>query len=326
MIRFHSWVLLNTLGLMIAFGLTGCGSSKSGGSVTPVSNTTTVVAPNGTNMAKPPTGHGAPQMGMTMAPGAPGAMPGMMGGHGAPVAGSSNSSSSSAMMDPAAMMKAHGAATPPGSAPGAPGMTDPSAMAKAHGAGMPPGGSSSSAAMDPAAMMKAHGAAAPPGGAVGSLAPGSAGTQGSALDPAGIRNSGGAGSAPGMQGGPGGPGGAGGPQGSKFAAGSVEDTIYQFCVAMADGDTAAAAEYLNPKAKGMVGQLRDGDLSEDKVDEIKSAVSPVTELMPNPNQTATKRSLRNKKNQIIAFVLKKDKDDDDKYKIVDISVSKPKTR
>ena len=73
----------------------------------------------------------------------------------------------------------------------------------------------------------------------------------------------------------------------------------------------------------MIGQIREGELSEEKLEEITAAISPVAELQPNPSQTMTKRSLRNKKNQVIAFTFKKDKNDDS-FKITEFSVSKPK--
>ena len=120
---------------------------------------------------------------------------------------------------------------------------------------------------------------------------------------------------------PGQPGGPGSPAGN-LTPGSIEDTLYRFCVAIADGDTAAAAEFVSPKAKGLIGQIRDGELSEEKLEEITDAISPVTELQPSPSQTNTKRSLRNRKNQIISFTVKKDKDEE--YKITEFSISKPK--
>jgi hypothetical protein len=200
-------------------------------------------------------------------------------------------------------MKAHmaaGMAKPPGLAGGNSGTgSDPSAMMKAHMGGMakPPGIGGGSA---PGGAAMAHGAAG---------APGLAGTQGAGTQGAGMGG-------PGMQG-------RGGSQGGNLSPGSVEDTILKFCTAMEDGDTAAAAEFLSPKAKGLVGQLREGELSDEKVEEIKEAISPVAELKPNPSQTSTKRSLRNRKNQVISFTLKKDKDDDS-FKITEFAISKPK--
>lgn len=118
----------------------------------------------------------------------------------------------------------------------------------------------------------------------------------------------------------GGPGGAGG-QARSFPAGSADDTLFKFCTAMADGDTAAASEFVSPKAKGTLSKLRDGELSDEKIEEITNAIAPVNELQPNPNSNNTKRSLRNGKNQVLSFTLKKD---EDTYKIVEFSVSKPK--
>ena len=163
-----------------------------------------------------------------------------------------------------------------------------------------------------------HGAmAAPPGGQ--SAPPGMSGSGGAnAQNAAAAQTRGSIGQSGAM---PGQPGGAGSPAGN-LTPGSIEDTLYRFCVAIADGDTAAAAEFVSPKAKGLIGQIRDGELSEEKLEEITNAISPVTELQPNPNQTTTKRSLRNKKNQVITFTVKKDKDDE--YKITELTISKPK--
>jgi hypothetical protein len=123
----------------------------------------------------------------------------------------------------------------------------------------------------------------------------------------------------GMMGGPSG----GGSQSGSYSPGSVDDTLFKFCTAMAEGDTAAAAEYIFPKVKGMAGQIREGELSDDKLEEITNALSPITELQPSGNPTNTKRMLRNKKNQVLSFVLKKDKEDDT-FKITEFSISKPK--
>ena len=331
MARFRRWVCLNTVGLTIALGLTGCGSSQNAATVTPVTTTTTNVVPS-----KPPGVSAAPNMDSN---------PSAMAGHGGPMA-PPGGTGSSATMDPAAMMKAHsamppgGSAMPPGGAAGsssasmdpasmkahaggasAPSggassaMMDPAAAMKAHTNGAPNAPGTAGATMDPAAMMKAHGNSAPPGGAAGAGGAMAGASSGSDMP----RAPGG----PGGLGGPGGPG--GGQQGTNFPAGSIEDSIYRFCVAMADGDTAAAAEFLGSKAKGLVGQLREGELSEEKVEEIQNALSPITELQPNPGQNNTKRSLRNKKNQVISFTMKKDKDDD-RFKIVELSISKPKNR
>ncbi len=122
---------------------------------------------------------------------------------------------------------------------------------------------------------------------------------------------------------PGGPGTRGGPgsQSNNFAPGSVDDTLARFCTALAEGDTAAASEFISAKAKALAGKLRDGELSDEQIEEITDAIVPISELQPTANSTLTKRGLRNGKNQSISFTLKKE---DDSYKITEFTVSKPK--
>ncbi len=194
-----------------------------------------------------------------------------------------------------------------------------------NGAAMPPGMEGAPGRAAPPGMAAPPaGMGAPPGGQA--AAPGMSGSGGgnaqNAAAAAQMRGANGMPGQPGAPGGPGGPGGAGGSAAGNLTPGSIEDTLYRFCVAIADGDTAAAAEFVSPKAKGLIGQIRDGELSEEKLEEITDAISPVTELQPNPTQTNTKRSLRNRKNQVISFTLKKDKDEE--YKITEFSISKPK--
>ena len=217
-----------------------------------------------------------------------------------------------------------GAPGTPGGAPGAAPTTAPIGYTgtapgiQGGAAGAPPVGYTGTApGLGHAGALGAAGAAPAgmPPGAGHAGAPGAAGARG----PMGA-----AGMMPGQPGGmmPGQPGGAGG-SGSTFPEGSIDDTLQRFCMALADGDTAAASEFVSPKATGMVGQIREGSLSEEKVEEISDAINPISDLQPNSKQKNNKRVLRNKKNQVLSFTLKKDKDDDT-YKITEFSVSKPK--
>ena len=117
---------------------------------------------------------------------------------------------------------------------------------------------------------------------------------------------------------------AGGDQAPTFPPGSADEAIYNFCVAMADDDTACADEYVSSKAKGLLAELHEGSLSEEKIEEIMNVLTPLTELTPNAEQTSsTKRSLRNGKGQSISFTLKKEKE---AYHITEFSYSKPKKK
>ncbi len=108
----------------------------------------------------------------------------------------------------------------------------------------------------------------------------------------------------------------------KFAPGSAEEVLFNFCIAVADNDTATASDYVSLKAGGILAKLRDGDLAEEKIEEIVDAIAPVNELTPNADQPGGgKRTLRNGKNQTISFTVKKEKET---YKITELSVSKLK--
>lgn len=128
----------------------------------------------------------------------------------------------------------------------------------------------------------------------------------------------------GQQGAGSGQSGAAGATGPSFPSGSADEAVYKFCVAMAEGDTAAANEFVSAKSKGILAELHEGTLSEEKIEEVTNLLTPLTELSRNPEQTgSTKRALRNGKGQSISFTLKKEKD---AYKITEFSYSKPKKK
>ena len=132
-----------------------------------------------------------------------------------------------------------------------------------------------------------------------------------------------AGGIPGLPAKPGRPTQTGGPAPSQFPAGTTEDAIYRFCIAAADGDTATASDYIGHSAIGMAAKLREGELSEERIEEMIELLNPTADL--SPSQTArpsnTKRTIHNKRGQTISFVLKKEKE---VYKIVELSFTKPK--
>lgn len=109
-----------------------------------------------------------------------------------------------------------------------------------------------------------------------------------------------------------------------FKPGTAEHAIYNFCVALSEDNTATASDYVSPGAKGLLGQMRDGELGEDKIEELVNFMTPVTDLEPaKRGQTMTKRILDNKKGQVMTFLLKKDKDQE-VYRITEISITKSK--
>lgn len=134
----------------------------------------------------------------------------------------------------------------------------------------------------------------------------------------------GANGAGGNNGGPMPPGAPGGQGGSQFAAGSAEDTLQKFCIAMSEGNLTSAAEYVSPRAKGTLLQIRDGQLSDDKVNEFKEAFVPSgLTLKPSRNAGGVGKTINlgNAKGQTLSFTLSKE---EDVYKLREFTISKPK--
>lgn len=104
-----------------------------------------------------------------------------------------------------------------------------------------------------------------------------------------------------------------------FKPGSADEVVYNFCMAIADDNTATASDYVSSNAKGIAAQLRDGELAESKIEDLVSFFKH--EIKPTSERGDAKRGLRNARNQTMTFSLKKEKD---VYKITDLALTKPK--
>ena len=93
---------------------------------------------------------------------------------------------------------------------------------------------------------------------------------------------------------------------------------------MGEGNLTAAAEFISPKAKSTLAQIRDGQLPDDKLDELKGsfAVSGL-KMKPSRNTGGSGKTINlgNEKGQTLSFTLSKE---DDVYKIKEFTISKPK--
>ena len=98
----------------------------------------------------------------------------------------------------------------------------------------------------------------------------------------------------------------------------------KFCTAMAEGNLTAAAEFVSPKAKSTLAQIRDGQLPDDKLDELKEsfAVSGLkTKPSRNTGGSGKTINLGNEKGQTLSFVLSKE---DDVFKLKEFTITKLK--
>jgi hypothetical protein len=109
---------------------------------------------------------------------------------------------------------------------------------------------------------------------------------------------------------------------SQFEPGSAEEALAKFCVAMADSNLTEAAEYISPKAKGLLATIRDGSISEEKTDELKESFSPQGMTKLNARQTGVGKAINlgNAKHELLSFTLMREADD--AYLLREFKVSK----
>lgn len=115
------------------------------------------------------------------------------------------------------------------------------------------------------------------------------------------------------------PGGGNAPQ---FAAGSAEDVLLKFCTAMADSNLTEAAQYISSKAKGTLTQIRDGSLSDEKIETLKESFElKGLQLKPSRPTGGVGKTivLGNGKSETLSFTLVKE---DDSYMLREFKVSK----
>lgn len=119
-------------------------------------------------------------------------------------------------------------------------------------------------------------------------------------------------------------GGTGAQGGTQFPAGSAEDTLLKFCTAMSEGNVTAAAELVSPKARSLLAQIRDGELPDDKIDELVTSFA-LSGLKTKPSRktggSEKTLNLGNEQGQFLSFTLSKE---DDTYKVKEFTISKPK--
>lgn len=126
--------------------------------------------------------------------------------------------------------------------------------------------------------------------------------------------------APGAGSGP--AGGIGGGAAPQFAPGTAESALLKFCTAMAESNLTEAGQYVSPKAKGVLAQIRDGSITDEKIESLKESFSlqGLTLKPTRPIAGVGKNiSLGNAKQETLSFTLMKE---DDGYLLRDFKVSK----
>ena len=116
------------------------------------------------------------------------------------------------------------------------------------------------------------------------------------------------------------PGGGGGLGGQSFPAGSAEAAVAKFCAAMADSNLTEAGQYISPKAKGLLAQIRDGNITDEKIEGLKASFKELTPKPSRPLGGAGKTlSLGNSNRESLSFTLMKE---EDSYLLRELKITK----
>ena len=87
-----------------------------------------------------------------------------------------------------------------------------------------------------------------------------------------------------------------------------------------------AGEYISPKAKGLLAQIRDGSITDEKLDGLKSSFAPQDlQLRPSLRASGTGKSIKlgNSKNESLNFTLMKE---EETYLLREFTISKAPAR
>lgn len=83
------------------------------------------------------------------------------------------------------------------------------------------------------------------------------------------------------------------------------------------GETASLTEFISPKCKGVLGDIRDGKANEKQLDELKKTFAGLKGISAKTDNGAKVLTLRNADNATITFRVKKEGED---FKVIEMSV------
>ena len=83
------------------------------------------------------------------------------------------------------------------------------------------------------------------------------------------------------------------------------------------GDTSNLTEFISPKCKGVLGDIRDGKATEKQIDELKKTFAGTKLVSSKKDSGVEVLTLRNADSATITFRIKKEGDD---FKVIEMSV------
>lgn len=123
------------------------------------------------------------------------------------------------------------------------------------------------------------------------------------------------------QGGPPGQGGA--PQSPQSQPGTAEFSAESIVIQALKGDVSGLEDFISPKCKGLLGDIRDGTATEKQIEDFKKLFVGFKPISARNESGAKLLTIRNADNATITFKVKKEGDD---YKVIEMTVKQPATK
>lgn len=89
------------------------------------------------------------------------------------------------------------------------------------------------------------------------------------------------------------------------------------------GDTSSLTEFISPKCKGVLGDIRDGKATEKQIEDLKKTFSGMKGVSAKNDSGAKVLTLRNADNATITFRVKKEGED---FKVIEMTVKAGATK
>jgi hypothetical protein len=113
------------------------------------------------------------------------------------------------------------------------------------------------------------------------------------------------------------------PQSPQSPAGTAEFAAESIVIQAMKGDVSGVADFISPKCKGVLGDIRDGKATEKQIEELKKTFTGIKGVGARNESGAKVLTLRNADNATITFKVKKEGED---FKIIEMTVKAGTTK
>lgn len=110
---------------------------------------------------------------------------------------------------------------------------------------------------------------------------------------------------------------SGTPTNPQSPAGTAEFSAESVIVQLLKGDASSLTEFISPKCKGVLGDIRDGKATEKQIEDLKKQFAGVKGVGAKNDNGAKVLTLRNADNATITFRVKKEGED---FKVIEMTI------